>query len=276
MTTPLQFTFPDTAQTVRTVMIDGEPWWIATDVASVLDIGRTHDAVRTLDDDEKGTETIRTPGGEQQATVINEPGLYSLILRSRKPQAKAFKRWITHEVIPAIRRTGSYSLALPEDAAPAFPVPRTLPEALRAYASEVEAHEETRQRVAELEPSAAAWNKLAAADQDFSVREAAHILNRDPHIETGERRLFAVLRGMGLVDKTDRPYQRHTAHVRLRPRSYTNPATGEETPARPQVRVTLQGIAYLHKRLGGAVNPHRLLAEHQLALPVVTGAEVTR
>jgi hypothetical protein len=110
---------------VRTVVRDGEPWWVATDVAAVLEIGRTHDAVRSLDDDEKGAETVRTPGGEQSITVINEPGLYSLILRSRKPQAKAFKRWITHEVIPALRKTGRYEVAPKpkEITAAAGPVP---------------------------------------------------------------------------------------------------------------------------------------------------------
>lgn len=95
---------------LRTVVIDGRPWFVAADACAVLEIGRTHDAVRGLDEDEKGTETIRTPGGDQAVTIINEPGLYSLILRSRKPQAKAFKRWITHDVIPALRQTGTYSL----------------------------------------------------------------------------------------------------------------------------------------------------------------------
>ncbi|WP_309302892.1 Bro-N domain-containing protein [Streptomyces sp. PT12] len=108
---------------VRTVLVDGEPWWVAADVASVLDVGRTHDAVRSLDDDEKGAETIRTLGGEQTVTVINEPGLYSLILRSRKPQARAFKRWVTHEMLPVIRRTGAYAPGRREVSAAAGPLP---------------------------------------------------------------------------------------------------------------------------------------------------------
>lgn len=272
MTTPIVFTFPETAQHVRSVMVDGEPWFVGKDACDGVGIVKYRDALVQLDEDERVSMAVDTPGGAQQMVLVSEAGVYALLLISRSPKVKPFRRWLTHEVLPALRRTGSYSV----EVAPAFPVPRTLPEALRAFANEVEAHDETKQRVAELEPAAAAWDKLAAADQDFSVREAAHILNRDPHIETGERRLFAVLRGMGLVDKTDRPYQKHTAHVRLRPRSYTNPVTDEETPAKPQVRVTLQGIAYLHKRLGGAVNVHRLVAEEQLALPASTGAEITR
>lgn len=108
MTTPLVFTFPETAQVVRSMMIDTAPWWVARDVCTVLDIRNVADAMSSLDEDEKGVATADTPGGPQQMAIINEPGLYSLILRSRKPQAKAFKRWITHEVIPSIRETGRY------------------------------------------------------------------------------------------------------------------------------------------------------------------------
>ncbi len=98
---------------IRVVLIDDQPWFVAADVCAVLGIRDTHDATRNLDDDEKGTDTIRTPGGEQAVTVVSEAGLYSLIIRSRKPAAKPFKRWITHEVIPSIRKTGGY-LANPD------------------------------------------------------------------------------------------------------------------------------------------------------------------
>ena len=101
---------------VRTVTINGQPWFVAADVCAVLDIRDTSMAVRSLDDDERGTSIIGTPSGEQNMLVINEPGLFSLILRSRKPEAKAFKRWITHEVLPSIRREGGYiSLAATAD-----------------------------------------------------------------------------------------------------------------------------------------------------------------
>lgn len=106
MTEIEQFQFGD--QKVRVIDRDGEPWWVARDVCDVLEISRTNDALSGLDDDEKGADTIRTPGGDQSMAVINESGLYSLIMRSRKPEAKAFRRWVTHEVLPAIRRTGRY------------------------------------------------------------------------------------------------------------------------------------------------------------------------
>lgn len=92
--------------TVRTVIREDTPWFVAADVCRALGIGDSRTATTRLDDDEKDAVLIRTLGGEQKMTIINEPGLYSLVLSSRKPEAKSFKRWITHEVIPAIRKTG--------------------------------------------------------------------------------------------------------------------------------------------------------------------------
>lgn len=99
---------------VRTVMIDGEPWWVLADVCRVLDIERADSAARRLDHDEKGTHLVSTPGGNQNMTIINESGLYKVILRSDKPEAKAFTRWVTHEVLPAIRKTGNYGVTITE------------------------------------------------------------------------------------------------------------------------------------------------------------------
>ncbi|WP_052720217.1 phage antirepressor [Actinoplanes rectilineatus] len=93
---------------IRTAVIDGNPWFVAADICTVLELSNRHSSLALLDEDEKGVHSMETPGGQQELAVVNEPGMYSLILRSRKPEAKRFKRWITHEVIPAIRRTGRY------------------------------------------------------------------------------------------------------------------------------------------------------------------------
>lgn len=93
---------------------NNNPWFVAKDICDALDLPRQQDSVRYLDDDEKSTCLINTPSGDQRMTIINEGGLYSLILRSRKPEAKAFKRWVTHEVLPEIRKTGAYVHATPE------------------------------------------------------------------------------------------------------------------------------------------------------------------
>lgn len=103
--------FNFTGTEIRVVTKDGQPWWVAKDVCDVLEIKNSRDALGRLDEDEKGVASTDTLGGTQQVQVVNESGLYSLVLSSRKPEAKQFKRWITHEVIPAIRKTGTYSIA---------------------------------------------------------------------------------------------------------------------------------------------------------------------
>lgn len=94
--------------TVRVVTHNNQPWFVATDVATTLGYRNAPDASRHLDDDEKGTQIVRTPGGDQKLTIISESGLYALVLRSRKPEARKFAKWVTSEVLPSIRKTGGY------------------------------------------------------------------------------------------------------------------------------------------------------------------------
>ncbi|MED4535592.1 Bro-N domain-containing protein, partial [Heyndrickxia coagulans] len=93
---------------VRTVLKDGEPWFVAKDVCDILNHSNSRVAISRLDEDEKGVSKVYTPGGYQNMSVVNEFGLYSLVLTSNLPEAKQFKRWITHEVIPSIRKHGAY------------------------------------------------------------------------------------------------------------------------------------------------------------------------
>lgn len=94
---------------VRTVMIDGEPWFVLKDVCQVLGISKYRDVASRLDDDERGLFKMDTPGGPQEMTIINESGLYGVILRSDKPEAKPFRKWVTSKVLPSIRKTGAYT-----------------------------------------------------------------------------------------------------------------------------------------------------------------------
>lgn len=98
-------------KTVRTVMNDGAPWWVLVDVCAVLGITNNRNVSARLDDDEKGVCLMDTPGGKQEMKIINESGLYSVLLRSDKPEAKPFKRWVTHEVLPSIRKNGGYTVS---------------------------------------------------------------------------------------------------------------------------------------------------------------------
>ena len=108
MTTNLQI-FNYEGNRVRTVQRDGEPWWVLKDVCAVLGIGNSGNVAARLDDDEKGIHTVDTLGGKQDLTIISESGLYNIILLSRKPEARRFKRWVTHDVLPTIRRHGMYA-----------------------------------------------------------------------------------------------------------------------------------------------------------------------
>lgn len=147
---------------VRTMMRDGEPWFVAADVCRALEIGNPSQAVSRLDEDEKGIISNETPGGEQTMLIINEAGLYALVLGSRKPEAKAFKRWITHEVIPAIRKNGAY--LTPEAAYKMLSDPQNLIQLLTTLS---EKNEEVKLLTSE---SAEKDRKIAALENECDIR----------------------------------------------------------------------------------------------------------
>lgn len=171
------FTFPTTGQQVRTVVIDGQPWFVGRDVALALGYSNPRDALaKHVPDQHKGVSRIATPSGGQDMTVITEPGMYRLIMRSNTELADRFQEWVTAEVLPAIRRTGGYQ------AAPAVPAMPSHAEALRGWAAELEAREVAERRVAELEPEAARAQRTLDADglalvgtvaKRFGIRERA-------------------------------------------------------------------------------------------------------
>lgn len=224
---------------------DGTPWAVAADVAKSFDQRDADKVTRLLDEDEKGTRIVGTPGGPQEMKVIFEDGIWELIFRSTKPEAKAIKKRVK-AILRQIRETGSYS------AAPSYSLPTTFSEALRELADAVEQRDAAETRIKELQPSADAWEKLADAKGDYSVRDAAQILARDPLITIGQNRLFAYLRQIGWLDKNGIPYQAQVDMGRLlrRSTSYPHPRTGERKPS-SQVRVTPKGLKELRVRLAG-------------------------
>lgn len=168
--TDLQIFNNDRFGQVRIVPAEGELMFVAKDVCDCLEITKHRDAISRLDSDERGSVKLDTPGGKQDVAAINEYGLYNLVLSSRKPEAKEFKRWITHDVIPSIRKTGSYSLA----------VPKSLPEALRAYANEVESHNATKaivaqqeQQIAEFKPVKDYVDKILSSKSCLTITQIA-------------------------------------------------------------------------------------------------------
>lgn len=155
---------------VRSVLIDDEPWFVAADVATVLGYSVASAMTRTLDSDEKGVQTLHTPGGPQELAIISEPGLFSAVIRSRVPGAQAFKRWVTHDVLPQIRRTGRYEVPAAELTMPSHS------EALRGWAREIDAREAAEAHVRELTPKAEYVDSFVAHDDLTEVRVAANNL----------------------------------------------------------------------------------------------------
>ncbi|CAE6900609.1 BRO family protein [Paraburkholderia domus] len=175
MSVPMIFKFKqktpctETSSVIRVVHVDGEPWFVAADVCAALELNNTSMAVSGLDDDERGVSSVDTRGGSQSATIISESGLYSLVLRSRKPEAKQFKRWITHDVLPAIRKTGSYSIALPDFSDPAA--------AARAWADEVDAKRTAQIALEQAKPAVEFVAKYAeAASGNKTFRQVCKLL----------------------------------------------------------------------------------------------------
>lgn len=163
----LQIFKNDTFGQVRILEKDNELWFVAKDVCDCLEIKNTTDALKRLDNDERSRFNL---GRQGETNIVNEYGLYNLVLSSRKPEAKEFKRWITHDVIPAIRKTGSYSIS----------IPKSLPEALRAYANEVESHNATKaivaqqeQQIAEFKPVKDYVDKILSSKSCLTITQIA-------------------------------------------------------------------------------------------------------
>lgn len=183
---------------VRVIEREGEPWFVAADVCRALEINDTHKAVDRLDDDEKGRSSIPTLGGDQELLVVNEPGLYELVMGSRKPEAKAFKRWITHEVLPSIRKHGAYATADVIDSILADPdYGIRLLEELKAE----------RERNAVLQPKADYFDALVERNTLTGIRETAKELGVKQKAFTG----FLTEHGYLYRDNTNKlqPYTKH-------------------------------------------------------------------
>lgn len=235
------FTYQD--QPVRTITVDGQPGFIANDLCSVLELTNPRQTLTYLDDDEKGVTTNDTLGGAQQMAYVTEAGMYSLVLRSRKPEAKMFKRWITHDVLPQIRKTGAY-------AAPALSGPELMAKALLEAAETIKASD---RKVLELTPKAEAFDSFLSTNGDYSVNEAAKLLARDHNIVTGEKRLRSKLEEWGWIYRQSgvpRAKQAQIDNGRMTEKAsfYFHPETGEKVAKEPQVRITPKGLAAIRDK----------------------------
>lgn len=181
---------------IRVVERDGEPWFVAVDICGALDIANSRDALTRIDEDEKGVALTDTLGGAQEVAVVNEPGLYSLVLGSRKSEARAFKRWITHDVIPAIRKTGMY--ATPATVEAMLANPDTMIQVLQAFKDEREQRLALETRVVADEPKVAFADAVETSTDSCLVGQLAKIIRQNGY-EIGANRLFEYLRKEGYL-----------------------------------------------------------------------------
>lgn len=179
---------------VRAMSLNDEPWFVAKDVCDVLGIKTNHlrEDGRGLDDD----EVLSLPNWEGRGSaplIVSEAGFYKLVMRSRKPEAKAFQRWVTHEVLPAIRRTGGYMVAAKDET----------PEQIMARAVLVaqDTIERQKKQIDELKPKALFADAVAASDGTCLVGELAKMLKQNG-VNIGQNRLFAWMREHGYLGKT--------------------------------------------------------------------------
>lgn len=208
MTDVMKFEFQ--SKVVRTVTDEhGEPWFIAKDVCDILEISNARDAIASLEEDEKGVALTDTLGGKQKMTTVSESGLYALIFKSRKKEAKKFRKWITSEVIPAIRKTGGYMVAKPDET----------PEEIMARAVLIAQDTINRLKnendklkqdnfnkglaIAHNRPKVTFADAVSASHSSILVGDLARILKQNG-VNTGQNRLFEWLRDNGWLVKKRR------------------------------------------------------------------------
>lgn len=220
---------------VRTVLIDGQPWFAAKDVCDILEI--TWSGSKTLaniSEKHKGLVNFTTPGGNQELWAVDEAGLYKLIMRSNKPEAEKFQDWVTEEVLPTIRRDGIYAM-----------IPKTYPEALRALADETEKRQAIEAQVAAMLPKAEFFDQVADSKDAFDIGSAAKVLN----MGIGRNRLFEFLRDKQVLMDNNQPYQKYVdrGYFRTIEQKYNKP--DGSTQINIKTLVYQKGLDFIRKLL---------------------------
>lgn len=253
MNTEIQ-TFNFNALTLRTLTDgNGDPWFVAKDVCDILEISNNRDAISQLDSDEKNTVVISDgiPGNPNK-TIISEPGLYKLIMRSRKPEAREFQRWVTHEVLPTIRKHGIYATEATIDqilANPDFGI-RLLTDLKNERDKRIEAENQVR----ELEPKAKALDDFTNVPDALLVREAAKLLS-NAGTPIGEKELREWLSSHDWIYRHAGTWSAASKRVKaghlvmVESRSHGRHKDGSIFAFAPTIKITRKGLTLLHTRL---------------------------
>lgn len=252
-----RFDFKDAA--LRTLTDEnGEPWFVAKDVCDVLELSNVGQALARLDNDEKSSITLndRTPGNPNRA-IVSESGLYALVLASRKPEAHEFKRWVTHEVLPQIRKTGGYIPAGDSDSDEDI-MARAVLVAQKTIERKNQQLQAKDAQIKVLEPKARFADAVAASDGTCLVGELAKML-RQNGMDIGQNRLFRLLQADGYLGKSGSnrnvPTQRamDLGLFRIKETTVTH-ADGHTTVSRTP-KVTGKGQRYFIDRYWGRAQP---------------------
>lgn len=243
----LQQIFNYQDQEIRTVIQDGQPWFVAKDVCDVLEIKNPSDALLRLDADEKTTLGLTDSGGRPyKQSIVNEPGLYTLILGSRKPEAKQFKRWITHEVIPTIRKTGGY-VANDELFIQTY-LPQADEQTKHFFKATLQTMKEQSKQIEAMKPKALFADAVETSESSVLVGELAKLLQQN-NVQIGPNKLFEWLRENGyLIRKKGESYNLPTQRsmdmglFEIKKRAVNNPDGSVRTTRTP--KVTGKGQVY--------------------------------
>lgn len=240
---------------VRTVCIDGEPWLVGKDVAEILGYKETAKAIRThVDDEDKGVSILDTPGGKQQYIAINESGFYSLVLSSKLPTAKKFKRWVTSEVLPTIRKTGGY--VANEDVFVETYLPFADEPIKQLFRIQCRVINQLNERIRRDEPKVKFADHVGDSTNVIDVNRMAKLC-ADHGIRIGRNRLFAWLRSRGILMGGNIPYQEYIDNEYFRVKESVYESNGQ-TRTYQQTFVTGKGQQYILSRLmreyGGVMN----------------------
>ncbi|MEV0367570.1 phage antirepressor [Nocardia fusca] len=235
--------------TVRTVVVDGEPWFVLADLCAVLAIANPRNVAARLADDQKGVRLVDTLGGGQQMTLVNESGMYEVVIRSDKPGAVAFRRWLTGEVLPTIRKTGGAYIAPGSQAELDLTNPDTALDKLIEVAQVAKAERakrmELEQKVAADAPKVEAYDQFMEADGTYLVGTVARMLG------TSQNKLFAELRDRGVFiakgSMKNTPYQRFMQHFTVKATHFERTDGSEGVSY--TTRVKPSGIDFIRRRL---------------------------
>lgn len=222
------------ASNVRVITKDGEPWFVLKDVCEILGL-RAPDVKQRLADDVVSTHTVSDSlGRANTATIINEDGLYDVILESRKPEARSFRKWITSEVVPSIRKTGSYGVNQ---------LPQNYVEALEALVESVKVNQVLEEKAQLNAPKVALYDTAMSAKNNMTMMHVAKTLG------IGRNKLFDFLREQKVLMKNNIPYETYVSRGYFDVRQYTitHFTTGLEN--KTQTMVTPKGMAWIHTLL---------------------------